>query len=133
MKLITTVLLASTLIITNNSLSMLTKTILSTTKPGNIRSYQLPTKNIFNTKKATTHEQKKLLADLNDRNDSIICDLEFEKLHIQESINRLQAQQNHATNVINGKESLDRDFLNFTEAQLMINKVTHTRSILLTE
>ncbi len=133
MKTIIIVLLTSALFIPGNSLSMLPKTMLSTTKQINIKPYHLPTKNIFNSKKATKHEQKKLLADLNDRNDAIICDLELEKLRIQNSINRLQAQQNHATNVINGNELLNRDFLNYSEAQLMIDQITHTPSILLSE
>src|SRR5260221_4327478 len=112
MKASTTVLLASALVITGNALSMLPKTIVSTTKQVNVRSYHLPTKNIFNTKKATTHEQRRLLIDLNDRNDTIICDLELEKLRIQENIDRLKQQKNHATNVINGNKPLDTNFLN---------------------
>lgn len=135
MKLITTVLFATAciLIITTHLCGMLSKTILSTTKPTHIRSYRLPAKNIFNTKTAISHEQKKLLIDLNDRNDTIVCDLELEKLRLQESIDRLKQQQNHATDVINDNQPLNRGLLISLEGQLMIDKITHTQSILLTK
>ncbi len=135
MKTRTTVLVASAcvFVITTSLLGMLTKITSSTTKQVSTKSYRLPAKNIFNTKKATSHEQRKLLHDLNDRNDTIICDLEFEKLRIQDSIDKLKQQQDHAINVINSNEPLNRDFLTSLEAQLMIDKITHTQSILLTE
>lgn len=135
MKTRNTVLVASAcvFVITTSLLGMLTKITSSTTKQVSTKSYRLPAKNIFNTKKATSHEQRKLLHDLNDRNDTIICDLEFEKLRIQDSIDKLKQQQDHAINVINSNEPLNRDFLTSLEAQLMIDKITHTQSILLTE